>query len=463
MIAPLAALGFGVWLVASSSWSRARRLEKCCRSCQYDMGGTPGLRCPECGRMHGSDAELRPRGGGKVRMVVGATVLTMTLPLAVGVFYAKMVGVSGAPTVLLALGLTVLDSPDARLLAEIGTRVDAALPASDGLDWASRRLVRRYVERTLLHSSPFPSSDLKRWQNPVGNYWPDRYLDCMDLAVRLDSPSGRPARTILLGLRNPNQDSRHAILTRLDARRIGGPDVAAAVIPLLTSSESWERERARSIALNGPDDFNPHIGEFSQSILMDQLPLERLLAFDAEGACELLRLARDDRVGHRALRALAMTEHHRDWFLPELTDIAEAYPHAGHRTYAILALGKLFSSSKVVHDLLPRLCRHDTDGEARFTALWCLGRVGVDPSVLLREVRFALVDDYGRVRWLAVELIGKRFSSDADAIDALKTLINDEDDQVRYSAKTVLARIDALRELKPAQEREGGSQDIDLE
>ena len=187
-----------------------------------------------------------PRGGGKVRMVVGATVLTMTLPLAVGVFYAKMVGVSGAPTVLLALGLTVLDSPDARLLAEIGTRVDAALPASDGLDWASRRLVRRYVERTLLHSSPFPSSDLKRWQNPVGNYWPDRYLDCMDLAVRLDSPSGRPARTILLGLQPIR--TRGTPFSRGWTRGVGGrtlpPPFRYNFIGILGA------ERA-SIALNG--------------------------------------------------------------------------------------------------------------------------------------------------------------------------------------------------------------------
>ena len=63
--------------------------------------------------------------------------------------------------------------------------------------------------------------------------------------------------------------------------------------------------------------------------------------------------------------------------------------------------------------------------------------------MLLRS-KFALVDDYGRCDgWLWNS--SATVSSDTDTVDALKTLINDEDDQVRYSAKTVLARIDVAR------------------
>lgn len=67
----------GLTLLVLGVLGRRARGTRCCRACGYDLGPGSSLRCPECGRTHASEHDLRPRRRRRWgRAVAGILLLT---------------------------------------------------------------------------------------------------------------------------------------------------------------------------------------------------------------------------------------------------------------------------------------------------------------------------------------------------------------------------------------------------
>ncbi len=284
----------GGWLLGASAvllllWSlfrdRGRKLRRCPK-CWYDMSGTPGLQCPECGRTATTERRLhrthrrwryaalaivlglvayivgsvpRYQSGGWVALLPSSILLCMAPvqdpPLSAGSPLSMLRG-------RFAFGTTPA-TPTLPWRQQLGDEVWKRLTKGDMARWQSQNYLRRYFQKVQL--DPWSGIELpKRW--PTGCPIPVRFkqqsVSEFGLEVRSPGaawPSGDPTLSpqaapvgevrVELGLQGASghvyratrtlpitiQNTRDTFLTRVDSN-IWNPEIAAGMAPHLSTS-----------------------------------------------------------------------------------------------------------------------------------------------------------------------------------------------------------------------------------
>lgn len=207
---------FGAWCLG---WDRARGRKRCPK-CWYDMGGTPGLRCPECGRECRDERRLgrtrrrwrlsllalvgllagygvrsvpHYRDDGWVGVIPSSALIFLApagaTPAAIGT--GAYPGLAPRPTVVVnAAGVVTLTAPTPATLS-FSEKMEAAawsrLQAGRLARWQSQVYLERYLRNTgrnPAHGLTLPG----RW--PVGEAIPGMLKDITPLSTQVRDQRG---------------------------------------------------------------------------------------------------------------------------------------------------------------------------------------------------------------------------------------------------------------------------------
>jgi hypothetical protein len=104
----------GAWLLLTGRRSWTRKRGRFCPRCEYDMQGTDGLQCPECGRVAGGEREMKRLPARKRWRLVGVSLLIVGWVLLQGPAFAAHGWAGGVPSWALVRWAPVkTDSADA--------------------------------------------------------------------------------------------------------------------------------------------------------------------------------------------------------------------------------------------------------------------------------------------------------------------------------------------------------------
>ena len=392
----LAGVGLGM-LGWSLFWDRSCGRRRCPK-CWYEMRGTKGLRCSECGYKAKREKRLfSTRRRWRAALLAFLLLLTAYGVLVTPRVRRSWIGWPGViPTSILVAGVPFVD-PDGSLLYELQIRV----VRNELWDWQKRWLTHRCLA--------ILKNDSERYS---------RTLVAID-TISFLGPGGQQALPALLQtIQDDDAVLRKAATTAIGVVGVDDRSVLQVLIELLEDPN----EEVRTVAIVA---IESHGSSKSSSAALSALT--RCLSDESEVV--------------RIYSAIAIGKIGADSQLA-LSVVVEAVksPNRSLRIGALLALAELEPDTEGVITAIASAL-FDGDGSVRLTATQILASLGTDAAAAVPALIQTLDDDRMDVQQWAVYALGQIGPNAEAAIPYLEAMLESQDVDLQDIAKVALDSI----------------------
>lgn len=425
-----------------------------CPRCWYDMTGSRGFVCPECGNDAANQANLHRTRRRGMESVLGALLITSGVVLAAVPTVQDQGWSALIPTTALMIVMPWTDN--AWVFEEVDARVNGTYP-----EWFRRRRVTGEISAYGRFFAHRCAAVLESSEDRARRLWAVQLLS--DMRLRDD----RSERALLAATGDVDPTNRNEALNALTrisaAHSIVDPGrCARRVAECLADTRSAVSTRAARFLAELP----PHPDALPALIdaLSDDRPevrAEVCLVLNNYGPTAeparpvLIRLIDDPStlVSSRAIRTLSSLGYAA---FPAVDSIIRATSFDDRRGDA--ALRAIAQLGPVASTAIPRLTAMLTDQSLpnyrRELALGALIEIGLYEPAVLNAIELAATSNIEAARQRVASELGRVHADDRRQIQLLFGLLGDASPEVREEAALSLGRIHTLRDEEFAQLRQ---------
>ena len=439
--------GISIYLLWRSLLRDPDRKKRRCPKCWYDMSGTPGLRCPECGREHSAEKKLYKRRRRRALASIGMGTLIVAFAVGWSPRVAKDGWLGSAPTWALVTAAWIVPTDDGSLLHTAASRAFAPVAgaptnAQSTIHPVYSFMLNRSASR-ILHR-PVPSD-------------PDAD-EATGIAYRARLRSAAAAAYVLNGLHLRGQDVSEPIsaailhkdiavqrLAILTLARIPDSRIRTALRACLESPDAEIFFLSASF-LSEPVQDVQDLAPLARGIRRHRTGLDLLPSYREPGINVLVEMLNEPFIATAAARTLFEIPDPGEKIVAQVLAAAQMSQCPHGREWCVFLLtrwGRLNDAE--TQQVMAKLATEDSAHEVRHAAISALSHHQSPTPVLVPALTRGLKDSDPSLRYFCSWRLASTAPDGFAAIPALEAIANDpsQEERTRQAAAKSLKTLNA--------------------